>query len=103
LLLPAGGATEVQIYLLAGVLSFIVPSFGYPSLWGWRVGELGIGPKPIPRVKLTTAKLAEAIQQAVNDDGIRDKAARIGQQIRREDGVATAVGMIEAFVRQGHF
>jgi sterol 3beta-glucosyltransferase len=98
-----GGAGTTAAGLRAGMPSVIVPSFGDQFFWGWRVQELGAGPKPIPRNKLTVNKLAEAIQQVVNDEAIKHKAARLGQQIRAEDGVGSAVRLIDVFARQGHF
>jgi sterol 3beta-glucosyltransferase len=98
-----GGAGTTAAGLYAGKPSVVVPSFGDQFFWGWRVNELGVGPKPIHRNKLTVDKLAEAINQAVKDDAIRNNAIRIGQQIRAENGVESAVRMIETFVRYGHF
>ncbi len=98
-----GGAGTTAAGLRAGVPSVVVPSFGDQFFWGWRVQELGVGPKPIPRNKLTTARLAGAIQQAVSDEAIKCKSAQLGQQICAETGVGTAVRLIEAFVRDGHF
>jgi UDP:flavonoid glycosyltransferase YjiC (YdhE family) len=98
-----GGAGTTAAGLRAGVSSVIVPSFGDQFFWGWRMQEMGTGPKPVPRNKLTTAKLAGAIQQAVSDEAIKRKAAQFGREIRAENGVGTAVRLIEAFVRDGHF
>lgn len=66
-----GGAGTTAAGLRAGVPNVVVPSFGDQFFWGQRVQELGVGPKPIPRNKLTTAKLAGAIQQAVSDEAIK--------------------------------
>jgi sterol 3beta-glucosyltransferase len=98
-----GGAGTTAAALQAGVPSVVVPWFGDQFFWGWRVQELGTGPKPISRNKLTTVKLAGAIQQAVSDEAIKHKAAQLGRRIRAEDGVGTAVRLIEAFAREGHF
>jgi sterol 3beta-glucosyltransferase len=98
-----GGAGTTAAGLRAGVPGVVVPLFGDQFFWGWRVQELGAGPKPIPRNELTVAKLAGAIQQAVGDEAIRRKAAQLGQQIRAEDGVGSAVRLIDTFVRQRHF
>lgn len=97
-----GGAGTAAAALRAGVPSVVVPWFGDQFFWGWRGQELGVGPKPIPRNKLTAAKLARAIQQAVSDEVIKRKAAQLGQQILAEDGVGTAVRLIEAFACEGH-
>src|SRR5512139_3326395 len=87
--------------LRAGVPNVIVPTFGDQFFWGWRVRELGAGPKPIPRNKLTVVNLTRAIQQAIYHDDIRNKASLIGQQIRAENGLEIAVSMIEGFVKNG--
>jgi len=55
-----------------------------------------VGPQPIPQKKLTAERLAAAIRAAVSDDGMRARATSLGERIRSEDGVASAV---EAFHR----
>ena len=96
-----GGAGTTAQGLRAGVPSVIVPMFGDQFFWGWRVQELGVGPKPIPRKKLTVDNLARAIKQAINDDKIKEKAIKIGDQIHSENGVDIAVGLIETFANEG--
>jgi sterol 3beta-glucosyltransferase len=98
-----GGAGTTAAGLRAGVPSVVVPLFGDQFFWGWRVQELGAGPKPIPRNELTAARLAGAIRQAVGDEVMKRKAAELGRQIRAEDGVGSAVRLIDTFARQGHF
>ncbi|MCJ7734300.1 MAG: hypothetical protein MUP11_07105, partial [Anaerolineales bacterium] len=78
----------------AGVPSIIIPFFGDQPYWGRQVERLGVGPKPIPRRKLTAGKLAAAIQTAVTDQGMRQRAALLGETIRSEDGVGYAVEVI---------
>ena len=68
-------------------------------LWAQRVGALGVGPKPIPRSRLTAERLAEAITQAVNDPELRQRAAALGEKIRAEDGVGEALRIIEQHLR----
>lgn len=97
-----GGAGTTAAGLRAGVPSVTVPAFGDQFFWGWRVHELGAGPKPIPRKKLTVANLTGAIREAVSDENIRSRALLIGRQIRAENGVETTVSMIEGFVKDGH-
>lgn len=73
----------------------VVPFFGDQPYWGRRVAELGVGPVPVPRRKLTVERLAEAIRQAVGDEAIRGRAADLGARIRAEDGVGHAVAVLE--------
>jgi sterol 3beta-glucosyltransferase len=96
-----GGAGTTAAGLRAGVPSVVVPTFGDQFFWGWRVHELGAGPKPIPRKKLTAVSLTGAIQQTINSETIENKARLLGQRIRAENGVEKAVRMIESFVKNG--
>jgi UDP:flavonoid glycosyltransferase YjiC (YdhE family) len=89
-----GGAGTTAAGLRAGVPSIVIPFFGDQPFWGRRVAELGVGPDPIPRKNLTAERLACAIQRAVNDQGMRQRAADLGRKIRAEDGVARAVEII---------
>ena len=49
---PTGAGTTAA-GLRAGVPSVVIPFFGDQPFWGRRVAELGVGPAPIPRRKLT--------------------------------------------------
>ena len=89
-----GGAGTTAAGLRAGVPSITVPFFGDQPFWGRRIAELGVGPEPIPRRRLTVERLASAIQQAVGDGDMRQRAARLGARIRAEDGMAGAVEII---------
>jgi UDP:flavonoid glycosyltransferase YjiC (YdhE family) len=92
-----GGAGTTAAGLRAGVPTVVVPFFGDQPFWAWRVHELGAGPRWIPRKKLTAGKLAAAIQQAVNDPAIIQRAEELGQRIRAEDGIGTGVRLVEQF------
>ncbi|MBU0495074.1 MAG: glycosyltransferase [Chloroflexi bacterium] len=96
-----GGAGTTSAGLRAGVPSIVVPFFGDQPFWGRCVAELGVGPAPIPRKKLTAERLAQAIQQAVTDQAMRQRAASLGATIQAEDGVARAVAIIEQFQESG--
>jgi len=45
--------------------------------------------------KLSVEKLASAIQQTVTDAVMRQRAASLGEKIRAENGVASAIAAIE--------
>jgi sterol 3beta-glucosyltransferase len=91
-----GGAGTTATGLRAGVPSIILPFFADQFFWGWRVYELGGGPRAIPRKKLTSDNLAAAIRQAVNDHKIVRSASELGTRIRAEDGIGNAVKIIES-------
>jgi sterol 3beta-glucosyltransferase len=92
-----GGAGTTAAGLRAGVPSVIVPFMGDQPFWGQRVAGLGVGPQPVPRKRLTSQRLADAISQSVTDTAIRQKAGDLGQSLRGEDGVAAAVAIIDRF------
>ena len=90
-----GGAGTTSEGLRAGVVSVVVPFFGDQPYWGRRVAELEVGPPPVPRRRLTVERLADAIRQALTDEAMRERAADLGARIRAEDGVGSAVAVIE--------
>lgn len=89
-----GGAGTTGAALRGGVPSVVVP-FGFDQpFWGQRVAALGVGPAPIPRARLTASQLADAIQQAVHDPKMRERAAQLGALIQAEHGTAQALDQI---------
>ena len=80
--------------------TLIVPLLFDQSYWGGRVAALGVGPEPIPYKQLSVDRLAEGINRAVNDTEMRQRAASLGQKIRSEDGIATAIRVIEDTMRK---
>lgn len=97
-----GGAGTTAAGLRAGKPSVVVPFFGDQPFWGRLVHSLGVGPRPIPRKKLTVEKLAEAIRDAMSNPNMKRNAEEIGGKIKSEDGVRKAVAIIEQLmVRQG--
>lgn len=89
-----GGAGTTATGLRAGVPAIVVPFFGDQHFWGWRVAQLGAGPRPIPRKKLSAERLAAAIEETVSNERFRNRAAAVGRQIRAEDGVTAAVNVL---------
>lgn len=89
-----GGAGTTAAGLRAGVPSIIVPFFADQPFWGQRVADLGVGPQPIPRKQFTADRLAQAIEIAITDRAMQQRAAELGAAIRAEDGIARAVEVI---------
>ena len=90
-----GGAGTTGAGLRAGRPTIICPFIGDQSFWGQRVHSLGVGCKPIPKKKLTVMKLADAIQEVIQNKTIRQNADALGEKIRDEDGIANAITTIE--------
>jgi sterol 3beta-glucosyltransferase len=90
-----GGAGTTAAGLRAGMPSIVIPCIGDQPFWGERVYRLGVGPKPIPRSRLSVEGLAAALRTATIDPEMRARAAALGAQIRAEDGVARAVEAVQ--------
>ena len=95
-----GGASTTAAGLNAGVPSVIIPFFGDQPFWGQRIADLGVGSKPIPRKKLTAERLATAIQEVVTNQDMRQRAAKLGEQIQTENGIESAVKIITQLDKQ---
>lgn len=93
-----GGAGTTGAALKAGKPNIVVPHTADQPFWGRRVSTLGVGPPPIPAVKLSADHLAQAIDVTLKDETIRANANELGERIRRERGVENAVELIERYV-----
>jgi sterol 3beta-glucosyltransferase len=86
-----GGAGTTGAALSAGVPALVVPFAADQPFWGARVAELGTGLTPIPRKLLTAELLARALRELVDGQQMRTRASALGELIRAEDGVGSAV------------
>ncbi|KAJ3516791.1 hypothetical protein NLJ89_g910 [Agrocybe chaxingu] len=86
-----GGAGTTGASLRAGIPTIIHPFFGDQFFWADRVEALGVGTGVR---KLTVSALSDALLSATNDPKQIARAKIIGEQIRAEDGVATAIESI---------
>jgi UDP:flavonoid glycosyltransferase YjiC (YdhE family) len=93
-----GGAGTTAEGLRAGVPNVIVPFILDQPFWGARINTMGLGPKSIPHKKLTADRLAVAIQTAITDSQMRQRAQECGAAIRAENGVANAVQIVEQYL-----
>jgi sterol 3beta-glucosyltransferase len=95
-----GGFGTTAAGLRAGVPSLVIPHIIDQYAWGQIVCDLGVGPQPISRGKLTSENLAAVLAQSLNDPTMRAKASQVGAAIRNEpDGVVQAVGLIETILK----
>lgn len=85
------GAGTTCASLRAGIPTITAPVVHEARLWGQRIAELGVGPPPLLCKRLSAAQLACAIERALRDADMRARATALGQRIRQENGVATAV------------
>ncbi|GAA0526608.1 glycosyltransferase [Paractinoplanes ferrugineus] len=90
-----GGAGTTAAAVRAGVPQVVCPFVGDQPFWGARMQQLGVAPAAVAQRELTVSALAAAIRQAVSDPVISDAARRLGERVRAENGVATAVDLLE--------
>ena len=91
-----GGVGTTSRALAAGVPQVVVPFSSDQPFWGEQLRRLGVGTAPIPRKQVTAARLAAAIATATGTDRMRERAQSLGIRVQAEDGVGTAVRLIEA-------
>lgn len=86
-----GGAGTTGASLRAGVPTIIKPFFGDQFFFANRVHDLGVG---LHIKRITENALGKALWIASHDQRMRDKARLLGEQIRQEHGVDTAIKAI---------
>lgn len=86
-----GGAGTTGASLRAGIPTLIKPWFGDQHFWALRVTKLGVGAKVS---SLRSDDVADALIKATTSRVMLEKASRIGDKIRAESGVETAVQAI---------
>jgi len=90
-----GGCGTVGAALRAGTPSVVVPYFFDQPLWACRLARLGVAGRPLPRRKLTADHLAAALTGVVDDAAMRDRARAVSRRVKSEDGVGSAVRLID--------
>lgn len=90
-----GGAGTTGASLRAGIPTLIRPWFGDQFFWASRVQKLGAG---IKLNSLHSKEVALALKKATTDRVIKEKAANVGERIRQEDGVHTAISTIYTYL-----
>jgi sterol 3beta-glucosyltransferase len=89
-----GGGGTTAASLRAGLPTQIIPFFGDQPFWGRRVTELGAGPTPLERSKISAETLAKALT-ALEDPMMRRKARSLSDAIETDPGVEAAVDLLE--------
>lgn len=95
-----GGAGTTGVAFAAGRPQVVCPFVADQPFWGGIVERRGVGPGPLPQRKLEPAALAAAITEMTTGARMSRNAERIGEQVRAEDGVGTAVRALERIALQ---
>ncbi|KAG8924787.1 hypothetical protein FRC01_011050 [Tulasnella sp. 417] len=87
----------VKAVLKTGIPTLIKPWFGDQFFWAARVQKLGAGLR-VP--SLSSSDLAHALTKATSDRVIREKAQAVGEKVRSENGVATAIQSLYMYLHR---
>ncbi|KAF8827687.1 hypothetical protein HHX47_DHR4000057 [Lentinula edodes] len=90
-----GGAGTTGASLRAGIPTIIKPWFGDQFFWASRVQKLGAGMKVS---SLRVNELADAFTKATTNRIMKEKAMMVGERIRTENGVRTAIRTIYTYI-----
>lgn len=91
-----GGAGTTAAGIVQGRPTVVIPFFGDQMFWGAMVAMVGAGPTPVPYRKLTAARLAAAIMEALTPEALQ-KAAELAARMSKERGAEAGA---ESFHRQ---
>ncbi|KAI9726850.1 MAG: Sterol 3-beta-glucosyltransferase [Cirrosporium novae-zelandiae] len=86
-----GGSGTTGASLRAGLPTIIYPFFGDQFFYGSRIEDLGVG---VYVRKLNVSTFSRALWEATHNERIIVKAKVLGDQIRKENGVETAIQAI---------
>lgn len=95
-----GGAGTTGASLSAGLPTIVCPFMGDQPFWARRVHELGVGPAPLDRRRLSVGALGRAFEAAAQP-AMAQAAARMAGRIAEDYGLAAAVGVIESAPLRG--
>jgi UDP:flavonoid glycosyltransferase YjiC (YdhE family) len=98
-----GGSGTTQAATLAGCPSVVVEHASDQPFWGEILHTAGVAPKMLHRRNITSKKLARAIKTAIRSPEMAKNAKELGDLMKQEDGVQTAVGLIESYMLKNSF
>ena len=92
-----GGAGTTAAACRAGAPSIVIPHLADQSYWGNTLRKLGVAPKILHRQDMTAKRLAKRIDEVISSKSMAAKAKALGRKVDAEDGLGTAVKLIEEF------
>ena len=96
-----GGAGTTTAAARAGVPQVVLPHILDQYYWAHRVEQLGLGPRGLPVDLVTADILADRIDAAVSDAGVRRRAADFERTIAGRNGAADGAVLLEKLVATG--
>jgi UDP:flavonoid glycosyltransferase YjiC (YdhE family) len=96
LIVHHGGAGTTASALRSGVPQLIVPHIVDQFFHGRRIAELGLGPAPVPKAKLSATVIAAALKHRFS---YWAKAQAVRASVKAEGGARAAADHLESLVR----
>jgi len=82
-----GGAGTTHLAIKYGCATMIIPHFMDQFVWDKIISELGAGPKGVKISRITNKNLEPKILKLLNNRSFKEKSAKIGNQMKKEDFV----------------
>lgn len=99
LLIHHGGSGTIALGLKSGTPQILIPFFADQPAWAEKLHNLEVSPKPIPFKKLSSHNLIEAIETTINSHSIHQKAKKISELLKQENGVKVAANLTEQIIK----
>ena len=80
-----GGAGTTHLAIKYDCATMIIPHFMDQFVWDKIISDLGVGPKGVKISRITNKNLEPKILKLLNNRGFKEKSAKIGNQMRKED------------------
>jgi len=80
-----GGAGTTHLAIKYGCATMIIPHFMDQFVWGKLTFDMGVGPKGVKISRITNKNLEPKILELLNNKSFKEKSAKIGNQMEKED------------------
>jgi len=80
-----GGAGTTHLAIKYACATMIIPHFMDQFVWDKIISELGVGPKGIRISRITNKNLEPKVLELLNNKSFKEKSAKIGNQMKKED------------------
>jgi len=80
-----GGAGTTHLAIKYGCATMIIPHFMDQFVWDKITFDMGVGPKGVKISRITNKNLEPKVLELLNNKSFKEKSAKIGNQMKKED------------------
>ena len=80
-----GGTGTTHLAIKYGCATMIIPHLFDQFIWDKIISDLGVGPKGIKINRINNKNLELKILELLNNRSFKEKSAKIGNQMKKED------------------